>query len=104
MNTEDFLFLLSLSVIVPVIVGLVRYRKISSSYRPFLLLMFGGFLAECADYLCIKVFRTNAVSSNISVSIEQEAIINTNAAKHHFTNLSFQENVIFAGIKMIAIA
>lgn len=70
MKTQDFLFLLSLSIIVPVIVGLVRLRKISSSYQPFLLYLFVGLLAECVTYLFIKMYRNSAIPSNIFILLE----------------------------------
>ncbi len=51
-------FLLSLSILLPLIAGLVRYRKIPASYHPLLYLIGIGFVNEL---LCYAVFYNNSM-------------------------------------------
>jgi hypothetical protein len=62
---RDFLFLLSMTVLFPFISGLVRVRRISRLYRPFLLLIALGVLTEIITFIAINYFRTNYVVINI---------------------------------------
>lgn len=61
-------FLLSLSILLPLVAGLVRYRKIPVSYRPLLYLVGLGFITEL---ICYTVFnKNNAVPVNIYMLLE----------------------------------
>lgn len=53
-------FLLSQSIIIPIIVALVRFRKIGKVYYPLLVLLLIGLLSELASFICINAFKTNA--------------------------------------------
>jgi hypothetical protein len=64
------LFLVSQSILLPFIAGLIRLRRIGSRYRPFFILLAVGVGTELVNRYLIKVFRNNAVSSNIYVLIE----------------------------------
>ncbi|MEJ7737719.1 MAG: hypothetical protein WKF97_09860 [Chitinophagaceae bacterium] len=75
MSDADLLFLLSLSVIVPVTVGLVRSRKISVSYQPFLLYLNISLLAECITYLFIKMFKNSAIPNNVFMLVECNVLL-----------------------------
>ena len=69
--TENFAFLISLSIIFPFIVGLVRHRRIGQVYRPFFYLIVLGVCAEILDHYVIHTLRvSNAIFSNIFVLIE----------------------------------
>ena len=63
-------FLLSLSIIFPFLIGLVRYKKIQDNYQPFLIYIIISFVSEIISYLLIKVFRTNLVFLNIFSLVE----------------------------------
>lgn len=56
----DFNFLLSQSIIIPIIVALIRFKKISKVYYPLLLLLLIGLVTELASRICINAFKTNA--------------------------------------------
>ena len=66
-----FLFLLSQSILLPIITGLIRYRRIDRSYQPFFLLLLIGFLTEVIGFIMIKgMARSNLVIVNIYVLVE----------------------------------
>ena len=44
-------FLLSLVVLVPLTIGLVRYRVVENCYHPLVFICLAGLLAECASYI-----------------------------------------------------
>lgn len=58
-------FLFSLSVLLPFTIGLLRFTKIHESFRPFLFLIGLAALTELISFISIRIFRTNAVVSNI---------------------------------------
>lgn len=57
-------FLLSLSIIAPVITGVIRYRSIPASYYPLIYLLLIGFANEIICYLFFY-HSSNAVPNNI---------------------------------------
>lgn len=63
-------FLLSLLVLLPLTIGLIRFKKIRNDYRPFFWLIVLAVLAELFSYISIKLFRNNAVVSNIYYLVE----------------------------------
>ncbi|HVU53755.1 MAG TPA: hypothetical protein VHD83_01815 [Puia sp.] len=60
-----FLFLLSQSVLLPIIAGLVRWRRIDKSYRPLFWLLVIGFLVEIISFISIRLAKDNTVIVNI---------------------------------------
>jgi hypothetical protein len=62
-NTISFLF--SQSILLPLIIGLIRIRKIQTSYYPFVALIILGTLTELLSYAAARLFGNNAVVSNI---------------------------------------
>lgn len=65
------IFLISLSILFPLIVGLVRHRRIGKTYRPFFSLIILGACAELLDhYLINTIHVSNAVADNIFVLLE----------------------------------
>lgn len=67
-NFVNFLF--SQSILLPLLIGLIRIRKIQSNYHPFLALIIVGTLSELASFISIRLFKTNAVVSNIYSLVE----------------------------------
>jgi len=67
-----FLFLLSQSILLPIIAGLVRLRRIDKSYQPFLLLLVIGLTVEILSFVIIVNFKgsSNAIPINIYTLIE----------------------------------
>lgn len=57
-------FLFAQSILLPLIIGLIRIRKIQSSYYPFLALIMLGALSEFCSFFSIRYFQSNAIVSN----------------------------------------
>jgi len=61
-----YLFLLSESILFPLIAGLVRLRRIrKSSYQPFFILVLTGVLAEIVSAIMIQRIGGNAIANNV---------------------------------------
>ncbi|KAA2239487.1 hypothetical protein F0L74_25125 [Chitinophaga agrisoli] len=64
-------FLLSAIVFIPLIIGVVRYFKMDTSYHPFILLLLMAFTSEVISFICIHYLETdNAITLNFYVLIE----------------------------------
>lgn len=71
MRVQLFLFLLSESILFPLIVGLVRLRRIQkSTYQPFFILIILGAFWEVLNQVLIKIYHNNIVAINIFVLFE----------------------------------
>jgi hypothetical protein len=60
-----YLFLLGEFELLPLIVGLVRYRRLGKKYRPFLLMLVFAVLNELVSYIVLKMTHSNSVPNNI---------------------------------------
>jgi hypothetical protein len=59
-------FFVSQIVIIPLVIGLIRFNKTVSSYQPFLLLLALAFISESISFICIEVLKTsNAIPFNL---------------------------------------
>jgi hypothetical protein len=59
-------FLLSQSILLPLIAGLIRLRRIDKSYQPFFILLIVGLLTEIISFIIIQGFnKSNIVVINI---------------------------------------
>jgi hypothetical protein len=66
-----FIFLISQSILLPIIAGLIRLRRIDKRYQPFFILLWIGLLTEIISFICIKGFhRSNAVVVSIYTLID----------------------------------
>lgn len=64
-------FLLSQSILLPIIIGLVRLRRMDRSYQPFFLLLLIGFLTEVIGFIIIQGYYTsNFIIVNVYLLIE----------------------------------
>jgi hypothetical protein len=61
-------FILSLSIVIPITIGSVRYRYLPASYRPLLYILLIGFLNEMICYCFF--YNNNAVPNNIYLLVE----------------------------------
>ena len=52
-------FFLSLSIVIPLIVGVIRIKRLGKMYFPIFLVMIIGFLTEIASFVFIDTFRTS---------------------------------------------
>ena len=60
------IFLLSQSILLPIIAGLIRLRRIDARYQPFYILLCIGFVSEVISFILIKgLHRHNAIVLNI---------------------------------------
>jgi hypothetical protein len=65
------IFLISQSIIIPLIAGLIHLRRIGKRYRPFFILLVVGFVTELINRFMIKIIHnSNAAVSNIFALIE----------------------------------
>ncbi|WP_462221865.1 hypothetical protein [Ferruginibacter sp.] len=66
MNSE-VLFILSLTIAVTVIIGVIRYKSIDKSYYPFFYLAFISLLVEIANFVLTKYKMYSTISAMINV-------------------------------------
>jgi hypothetical protein len=66
---------LSYAVAIAAIIGLVRIRVIDRAYYPFILLLWVALLTEITGTIVIRLYRTNAINSNIYVLLESVLIL-----------------------------
>jgi hypothetical protein len=62
--------ILSYSIGIAAIAGLVRFRQLDQAYYPFIILLWTGLLNEIISTVSINLFYSNAVASNIYVLLE----------------------------------
>jgi hypothetical protein len=69
-------FLVSQTVLIPLLIGLIRFNRTVASFQPFLLLLALAFVSETISYICIKVLDTgNAVPFNLYGLAESMVIL-----------------------------
>lgn len=91
-------FLISQSILLPLIAGLVRLRLINRTYQPFFILILTGFLAENISFVFIKwISGSNAVPSNINSFLEFSLILWQFYIWHH----TKQPRRLFYGIWVV---
>lgn len=67
--------ILNYLIIIPAIIGWVRYKKISSAYLPFLILIWVGALNEFISVVSIHFFRSNILNYNLYLLVESILIL-----------------------------
>jgi hypothetical protein len=60
-----YLFLLGEFELLPLIVGLVRYRRLGRTYRPFLLMLAFAVFNQLVSYMVLKMTHSNSVPNAI---------------------------------------
>jgi hypothetical protein len=64
--TSFLIFLVSQSILIPFIAGLVRWRRIAEGYQPFFILIVVAVITEAINGYVIKILHhSNAIPSNI---------------------------------------
>jgi hypothetical protein len=59
-------YLVSQIVMIPLVIGLIRFNRTVSSYQPFLLLLALAFISESISFICIEILGTsNAIPFNL---------------------------------------
>ena len=65
------IFLISQTILLPFIAGLIRFRRIGKSYQPFYILICIGLVSEIVSFIVIKGFHAhNAIPLNIYYLVE----------------------------------
>ncbi|HEX9511300.1 MAG TPA: hypothetical protein VF939_12510 [Puia sp.] len=94
------LFLLSQSVLLPLIAGLVRVRRIDKSYQPFFIFLVIGFLTEIISFILIQGFyKSNIIVANIYDLVEWTLI----AWQFHVWGFLKQKKQVFYGLLVLSI-
>lgn len=62
--------LFTLSILIPAVIGLVRFKKINSIYHPFLYLIWLGCFNELLSLTLIKFYFFNTITNNIYYLLE----------------------------------
>jgi len=62
--------ILSYSIGIAAIAGLVRFKQLDQAYYPFIILLWTGVANEVASTISINLFYSNAIASNIYVLAE----------------------------------
>jgi hypothetical protein len=70
MNSYTLSLVSGFSITLAAIIGLVRFRKILSSYRPFIFIVWIAFLNEIVSALVIRFTGSNTINGNIYVLME----------------------------------
>ena len=85
-------FLLSQSILLPLITGLIRLRRIGKGYQPFFILLIIGFITEIISFILIKGFhRSNAIPINLYILLEWTLI----AWQFHIWGFLKQQKTLF---------
>ncbi len=67
--------LLSYLVGIAAILGLVYSKRIDRAFFPFIFFLWAGFLNEIVSGICISLYRTNAINSNIYILISSLLVL-----------------------------
>lgn len=67
MRADLINYVLSFTIIIPLIIGLIRIRKIHQSYFLFILFLFFGFLAELSAYFIYDIYYINLIQDCYSL-------------------------------------
>lgn len=71
MMNAFFIFLLSQSILIPILIGLIHIKRMGKIYYPFFVLLVIGFINELISFIFIHGFQLeNSVTSNIYSLIE----------------------------------
>jgi len=62
--------ILSFTVIIAAIIGVVRIKRIHHSYYPFICFLWLSVINELASVIFIRIYKTNAPNSNIYILLE----------------------------------
>jgi len=114
--STNLIFILGLSIFIPVLVALFRWKKIGKAYYPFLLLLVIWLVNEIISYLLIKQKQSNAINCNIGYLVESLLItyqfnrwqlFNKNGNLYYFLMVSFvgawlAETFLFESIRHFA--
>lgn len=70
MVNYELVVILSYSIAIAAIIGLIRLRKIIRPYRPFVFILFLSLISEIVHTILSRYLNTNSISANIYVLLE----------------------------------
>jgi hypothetical protein len=56
--------------LIPFLIGIIRWKKIDATYKPFIVLLGLGLINETISYVLIKLIKTNVIPFNIFQIVE----------------------------------
>lgn len=65
MISYNLILVCSYSIVLAVIIGLIRFRKITGAYQPFIFITIAALINELTSTLLILYYKSNAISVNI---------------------------------------
>lgn len=65
MISYKLILICSYSITLAVIIGLIRFRKITRAYQPFIFITIAALINELTSTLLIQYYKSNAISVNI---------------------------------------
>jgi hypothetical protein len=86
-----YLFLLGEFELLPLVIGLVRYRRLGKMYRPFLLMLVLAVLNQLVSYIFLKTMHLNSVPNNVYGLLEWILV----AWQFHVWGLLRQRKLVF---------
>src|SRR5216684_7529369 len=96
---STFIFLISQSILLPIIAGLIRFRRIDGKgYQPFFALLLIGFITEVVSYEMIRHHLWNTPAVNIYVLLEWNLI----ALQFHIWGFLKQQKSLFYGLLIVS--
>jgi hypothetical protein len=94
------IFLLSITILLPIITGLIRLRRIDKVYQPFFLLLVIGLITEIVSFILIKEFhRSNAIPTNLYTAVEWSMIF----LHFHVWGLLRNRKPVFYGLLILVL-
>lgn len=67
--------LISFSILLPALIGIVRYQKAKGSFLPFLLFIWAGLLSESVSFILMQGGQSNVISFNLYTLAEALCIL-----------------------------
>lgn len=71
----NLVVILSFTIAIAAIIGLVKFRRIDAVYYSFIFLMWLGLINEIVSFIVIRSKHSNAINSNIYVLLEAVLIV-----------------------------
>lgn len=75
MNFFLFKIALNYTVLIPALIGIIRFKKILPDFYPFVFLIWMGWLNESLNIIMVYTYHSNTVNSNLYVILEYGLIL-----------------------------
>src|SRR5690606_4904560 len=98
---DSLIYVSTCSILIPGILGLVKFRKINQVYYFFIIFIWAGIINEGLSYVLIQSGRSNAINSNIYLLTESILILFLFKGWHLFQNsmqVFYAVFILFTGV------